>query len=153
MLYFAYGSNLDWEQMKERCSTARFVCNAVLRDHKLAFTRKSINRGCGAADVIPDSGKEVWGVVYQISDRDVGKLDKAEGFQPGRAKNSYMREERHVFEEGKAEQPVNVTIYLAVKEENPPLPDKKYKDQIVNGAKYWHLPEGYIEELEGIKVK
>ena len=89
MLIFAYGSNMNWDQMRERCPSSRFVGIAVLRDHKLAFTRKSVNRGCGVADVVAEDGAQVWGVVYEIVDLDVGKLDASEGFRPGRDMNSY----------------------------------------------------------------
>ena len=54
MLYFAYGSNLDWAQMKSRCPSATFVDRAKLKDHRLAFTRKSKDRDCGAADLYQD---------------------------------------------------------------------------------------------------
>jgi hypothetical protein len=58
VLYFAYGSNMNWEQMKTRCPSARFVAVALLPDYKLAFTRKSINRGCGVADGVLLDGDE-----------------------------------------------------------------------------------------------
>src|SRR5437762_294637 len=60
MLYFAYGSNLDWAQMKQRCPLAKFVCRAKLPAHRLAFTLKSARRDCGVADVLPDQAKDVW---------------------------------------------------------------------------------------------
>jgi hypothetical protein len=41
MLYFAYGSNMNWQQMQDRCPSARFFGVALLPDHKLAFTRES----------------------------------------------------------------------------------------------------------------
>lgn len=154
MLYFAYGSNLDWKQMKKRCPSAQFVCKATLKDHRLAFTRRSEVRKCGVADVVNELGKSVWGVVYQISEHDVGSLDKSEGFGPDRErdKNSYVREERHVYEEGDTEKPLAVSIYIANKQKDPPLPNSDYKRLIVQGAKYWHLPEEYIGSLEQIKV-
>ena len=40
-LYFAYGSNLDAEQMKARCPTARPLRTARLADHRLGFTHYS----------------------------------------------------------------------------------------------------------------
>lgn len=155
MLYFAYGSNLDWSQMKGRCPSAQFVCIAMIKDHKLAFTRRSIERDCGVADVIQERGRTVWGVVYQISElEDIIQLDKSEGFKPGRSReaNSYIREERHVYTDGTTEKPLLVSVYIANKQENPPLPSNEYKTLIVNGAKFWHLPEDYIKELEQIKV-
>lgn len=154
MLYFAYGSNLDWRQMKERCPSAQFVCKAMLKDHRLAFTRMSKKRGCGVADIIYKHGEDIWGVVYQISERDVGGLDRSEGFRPDRRRdeNAYIREEYHVYEEGNIEKPLSVMLYIANKQENPPLPNNDYKRLIVEGAKYWHLPEEYIRRLEQIRV-
>jgi len=154
MLYFAYGSNLDWNQMKERCPSAQFVCRALIHDYRLAFTRQSKTRGCAVADIVPHKGSCVWGVVYQISDYDIGALDKNEGFQPNRKRdeNAYVRENYHVYEEGNIEKPLSVTIYIANKQKNPPLPDDKYKKLIVEGAKFWHLPGDYVKELEQIKV-
>ena len=37
MLYFAFGSNLDPDQMRARCPAHQVVGMAVLRDHKLIF--------------------------------------------------------------------------------------------------------------------
>ena len=68
MLYFAYGSNMNWQQMRERCPSARFVGVALLSEHKLAFTRKSKKRGCGVADAVLEGGRKVWGVIYEIDD-------------------------------------------------------------------------------------
>lgn len=154
MLYFAYGSNLEWKQMKDRCPSAQFVCRAVIHDYELAFTRRSESRGCGVADIIPDKGSLVWGVVYQISDRDIGALDKSEGYKPNRKhdENAYVREDFHVFEEGNIEKPLLVAVYIANKQENPHLPNNDYKKLIVGGAKHWRLPEDYINELERIQV-
>lgn len=152
MLQFAYGSNMDWPQMKDRCPTARFVGIAALRDHRLAFTRRSVQRRCGVADAIPEQGKDVWGVVYEIDDVDVGRLDASEGYRPGRADNSYRREERHVFMDDDDQKPMAAFTYIAIPQKDPPLPNAEYKQLIVSGARFWHLPEAYIRELEAIKV-
>ncbi|MFI5246539.1 MAG: gamma-glutamylcyclotransferase family protein, partial [Gemmatimonadales bacterium] len=37
VLYFAYGSNLDEAQMRERCPAAERVARATLRGHVLTF--------------------------------------------------------------------------------------------------------------------
>jgi len=154
MLYFAYGSNMDWSQMRERCPSARFVCVAKLKDHRLAFTRKSEKRGCGVSDVIPDLGHDVWGIVYEIDLRDLGRLDKCEGFVPGRPReeNAYFREERHVYRDGNDDAPLVALVYFAIQQNNPPQPNAEYKRLIVDGARNWHLPEDYIRELEQIEA-
>jgi len=43
MLYFAFGSNMDWSRMRERCPSARFIFNAKLNGFRLDFTRYSCN--------------------------------------------------------------------------------------------------------------
>ena len=152
MLYFAYGSNMDWQQMRDRCPTARFVGVAALRDHRLAFTRRSIKRGCGVANVVPVEGQVVWGAVFELDDRDIGRLDAAEGYRLGRIKNSYRREERHVFRDGDDKQPLAAAVYFGEPQEAPPLPNQDYKNLILVGARRWGLPEVYIRQLEAIEV-
>lgn len=152
-LTFAYGSNMDFTQMRERCLSAVFVCIAMLKDHRLGFTRKSISRGCGVADVVPAIGKNVWGVVYNITETDRAILDSKEGYKPTRAENqnAYNRRPVTVFPNGEG-MPITVETYFAVPQENPPLPNQTYKDLIVNGAKHWQLPADYIAELETIEI-
>ncbi len=70
---------MDWQQMRDRPS-ARFMGVASLRDHRLAFTRRSVKGGCGVADVVPVKGQVVWGAVFEIDDRDIGRLDVTEGY-------------------------------------------------------------------------
>lgn len=152
MLYFAYGSNMDWTQMKARCPSVAFVCVARLADHRLAFTRKSVNRGCGVADVVREVGRCVWGAVFRLSELDVGALDKSEGYRPGREKNSYWRRECMVFQDGDENRPVMAQTYSADPQTNPPPPNEAYKALILAGAQYWHLPADYIAELAAIEV-
>jgi hypothetical protein len=148
MLYFAYGSNMDYAQMRQRCPSARFVGVTKLPDHRLAFSRKSRNRGCGVADVIGTTGHDVRGVVYEVNDpEDVRRLDRCEGVPSG----AYIRKDSQlVFLRDDPEQPFGVSMYYAVKEDNPPLPNAEYKSLIVSGARFWQLPTAYIQELEQI---
>lgn len=148
MLYFAYGSNMDWDQMRERCPSAQFVGKALLRDHKLAFTRKSVERGCGVADIVPEKGQKVWGVVYEISERDKGRLDMCEGFDPTRDQNAYWRRQVLVLLDGDEDKPLTAWTYFAQKEQDPPPPSAAYLSLLLKGARHWHLPEEYIRELE-----
>jgi gamma-glutamylcyclotransferase len=147
-LIFAYGSNMDWGQMRERCPSAEFVGVAKLTNHHLAFTRKSKNRGCGVSDVLPVEGQDVWGVVYQIPEAEMSRLDSKEGINS----KSYVRRVGTVDRDGDESKPMAVEIYFAVPQDKPPLPNQEYKNLIVSGAKHWNLPANYIAELENIKV-
>ena len=155
MLYFAYGSNLEWAQMKQRCPLAKFVCRAKLPAHRLAFTLKSVGRDCGVADVLPDQTKDVWGVVYELPDNELKKLDKKEGYQPGKPyeKNQYTRRDQYVWPDGDAKRPLLVALYLGHPQLDPPLPSDDYKRLIVDGAKHWNLPVEYIHQLESIQTE
>jgi gamma-glutamylcyclotransferase len=155
MLYFAYGSNLEWAQMKQRCPLAKFVCRAKLPAHRLAFTLKSVRRDCGVADVLPDQTKEVWGVVYELPDDELKNLDKKEGYLPGRRyeQNQYSRKDHYVWREGDAKQPLLVALYLGHPQLDQHLPSDDYKRLIVDGAKHWNLPVEYIHELESIETR
>jgi gamma-glutamylcyclotransferase (GGCT)/AIG2-like uncharacterized protein YtfP len=149
--YFAYGSNLDFVQFRARCPSAQYVCRAVLRDHILAFTRPSTMRNCGVADVVPQEGHDVWGVVYLLEDRDLSALDAVEGFQSDRDpdRNAYNRKDHvRVAAENDTKQALRVSLYIAVKRPNPPRPSEAYMGHIIDGAKFWKLPITYIEELQ-----
>jgi len=72
MLYFAYGSNLNMIQMKRRCPDSHPVAKVKLMDYKLVFNR--------VADIVEVDGEVVYGAVYEVSPRDVKKLDIYEGY-------------------------------------------------------------------------
>lgn len=72
MLYFAYGSNLNKEQMKYRCPKARQVTSATLDGYRLVFR--------GVADVIKSPGYEVQGGLWKITKSCLKALDRYEGY-------------------------------------------------------------------------
>lgn len=156
MLYFAYGSNMDWEQMRKRCLTARYVCNAKLQGHRLVFPRKSKNWKCGVASVDRSDDFEVWGIVYQIDELEIDALDRNEGYDPNQPaqKNSYVRKEMRVLRDGDERQPLTVWSYVANEPKSPaPPPSAKYVQAIVQGSRHWRLPTDYIANLERIETE
>ena len=142
MYYFAYGSNMNWEQMKRRCPSAQFACVASLKDYRFAIARHSRLRNCGTANIFADSGGEVWGIVYEISDPDLIILDTFE--------DGYRREKLLVCAKDDSQRPVEVLVYIAEKEDIVPLPNPEYKRLIVEGARHWKIPETYCAMLEQI---
>lgn len=79
MLYFAYGSNLDLDRMKERCPTAQFIGYGEMQGFKLVFQNN--NRGKIVANIIKGKKSDVVeGVVYDIrGSKDIKTLDGCEG--------------------------------------------------------------------------
>jgi gamma-glutamylcyclotransferase (GGCT)/AIG2-like uncharacterized protein YtfP len=71
--YFAYGSNLNLEQMRNRCKTADVIGPATLVGWKLVFR--------GVADIVPAQIDDiVYGAVFHIKPEDERALDVYEGF-------------------------------------------------------------------------
>src|SRR5512139_1628704 len=71
--YFAYGSNLNVQQMALRCPHAANPRPATLADHDWLINER------GVATVEPFDGSLVHGVVWQLTDHDLATLDSAEG--------------------------------------------------------------------------
>jgi len=76
-LYIAYGSNLNREQMAERCPTTKVAGAAMLRGYKLLFRGQ---RGSAVADIAPEKGRSVPVLVWSITPADELALDRYEGF-------------------------------------------------------------------------
>jgi len=142
VLYFAYGSNLDADQLRERCpsSSSRFA--ARLRNHRLDFTYYSTRWTGGAADVLPHSGDEVWGVVYELDEADLTHLDRYE--------SGYERVTLSVEGDDGALHPV---ITYMVREKRNFAPSDIYLHKILTWAERWQLPAAYLHRLRQIHVR
>ncbi|MEU7789710.1 gamma-glutamylcyclotransferase family protein [Amycolatopsis sp. NPDC049159] len=81
VLYFAYGSNMSFDQLAKRCPSAREVGKARLRDHRLRFSRKSQVTDTGVADITPERGFTVMGVVYRVPRDEWPALRRKEGLE------------------------------------------------------------------------
>jgi len=77
--YFAFGSNMDENQMLNRCPNSKFVGIGVIQDFKIGFTRFSAGRDSAVADILISPGDCVWGVIYETTDEDLKRLDVFEG--------------------------------------------------------------------------
>jgi gamma-glutamylcyclotransferase len=76
--YFAYASNLNKKQMKERCPAARPVSIVTLHHYKLVFKGWSRKWRGGVATIQPFRGERVLGAIYELSEDDMRRLDKYE---------------------------------------------------------------------------
>jgi hypothetical protein len=137
-LYFAYGSNLDAEQMRARCPTARGLERAELPAHRLDFTHYSTRWQGGAADVLSAPGSAVFGVVYAMGPGDFARLDPFE--------SGYERIELAVTAPGLGR--LRVTSYT-VREKGAFAPHPTYLEKMLRWGARWRLPGTYLAELAG----
>ena len=137
-LYFAYGSNLDPEQMQWRCPDAIAIGAARLDDWAWRIG------GRGYATVSPSPGSQVWGAIWNLSDDDLRTLDRYEGLAGG----LYRREPIILIAN---DQPIETLIYIE-NYDDVGLPWGDYLDRIIAGAKWLGLPEAWINELADTQV-
>jgi gamma-glutamylcyclotransferase (GGCT)/AIG2-like uncharacterized protein YtfP len=131
MYYFAYGGNLNQKQMLERCPDSKPKFIATLPNYKLVFVGWSRQRRGGVASIKPFRGEKVLGAIYEVSDRDLRRLDSYEGYP------NYNRLKVTVFKE-KGE-PIEAITYIKARqsEETPPSPE--YLAIIQQGYRDWGL--------------
>lgn len=140
MLYFAYGSNMDVQQMAARCPGAIRKKPAVLHDYKL--TERLY------ADIDECAGKAVSGLLWSISEKDLESLDKYEGFP-----TFYTRKTVNVWVEtstGSRMQPA--LVYIMTPEAKKRRDGKPYKEFYRNlcsrAARAAGIPDEFMAEAK-----
>ena len=76
-LYFAYGSNINLEQMAHRCPDAEVVGSVTLAGYELTFRGRT--DGSGVANIEPKDGASVPGLLWRITPKCEQALDHYEG--------------------------------------------------------------------------
>jgi cation transport regulator ChaC len=149
-LAFGYGSNMDPAQMRDRCpesDLAWFTAKAV--DWKFCFPRDSKHRKGGVGSLVSCQGRDVWGVVFAVTSRDLDRLDRFEGVKGNSP--TYRREWIEVL--NKDGNRHKVWTYFAIPKDNPAKhypPHKDYIKLYIHGAEYFDLPKDYVDELRAI---
>ena len=141
--YFAYGSNLDPNQMKNRCPASRVVGTAKLIGYRLAFSYYSDGWAGGVANVEKSEGSEVWGVIYELMETDLESLDVFEGHP-----KIYQRFEGEVVNVATGYMEP-VWIYAVVDDHKtaPIKPSPKYLQVIQSAAERLNFPADYRASL------
>ena len=143
-LYFAYGSNMDQEQMHERCPRAVLFGPAVLNDYHLAFTIFSPTRLCGCADIVSSFGDRVHGLLYRLTDAEMEAMDAFEGHPI-----HYQRIPVRInYQDGE----VDAYSYEVVYKKENLRPSPHYLGLLQSAAILHKFPEEYQAFLHGIKI-
>ncbi|MGO9134195.1 MAG: gamma-glutamylcyclotransferase family protein [Methylovirgula sp.] len=133
-LYFAYGSNMNVEAMRERCPNSRVLGRARLMRHRF-FIMAS-----GHGSVKRDPHRDVHGVLYDLAFGDIPALDRYEEI----GRRLYQKINQPVLREGAA--PVRALLYVgASAQEGQAQGD--YLDRVIAAAREWNFPDIYIAYL------
>lgn len=146
--YFAYGSNMLIERLKERCPSAKFITQAYVCGYDLSFNKRS--KDCSGKATIIENKKtndKLYGVVFEIEKVDLYALDEAEG--PG-----YERKDNFIVVKMKDDQEIEVTTYFAkqgaISEKLRPY--SWYKQLVLSGAIQAKLPHTYRVKLMAVEA-
>ena len=138
--YFAYASNMNRAQVKQRAGAPAEEKLARLDNYELNFD-KVARGGTGTANIVPAEGQTVYGVLYRLTEQQLKALDRFEGVPV-----HYRRSQTTVVDaEGSR---VNAQLYLARKVRKGLKPDRLYLQGIIQGAEEHALPPEYIEQLK-----
>lgn len=141
MRYFAYGSNMNSERLRERGVNFSKREHAILESWMLEFNKiASRNPKEGYANIVKDKKSIVEGILYTVQKSDIEKLDRYEGYP-----NHYERIKVRVkLDDGEE---VEAITYVAnpnrVKEGLKPC--REYIDHLLKGCDL--LSKEYCERL------
>lgn len=142
MNYFAYGSNMNIKRMLERGVFFSSKEKGTLKGYKFIINKKSQkNPNIGFANIIRDDNSEVEGIIYEVSENDILKLDKYEGYPKHYNRVTYIINNKECV------------IYIANQEwtsVNELESTEEYKNHILEGKEF--LSENYYKKLLEIKT-
>lgn len=141
--YFAYGSNMNPERMKERGVNYRWYKKAVLKDYRLVFNKERLN-GSAAANIEPFPGAVVEGVLYELENprRGIDNLDVYEGY-PDHYDRMVVKVET---EDGEV---YDAIVYIA-QPWRVFKPLREYFNHLLEACKLGILSEGYCKRLKAL---
>ena len=142
--YFAYGSNLDEVQLRQRCPGSNLETAGSLRDFQLSFTVHSAGWGAGAADIVHCPGGRVWGLVFNLTDEDLRSLDRFEGHP------EHYR--RFVARIDTPDGTLDSWVYAAQRKAAFVAPSRRYVEIIREAAVRHGFPDDYVRMLDEVAV-
>ena len=76
--YLAYGSNLNLNEMKSRCSSARKIGTTILNDYRLVYKGSKDEEAFLTLEQAKDSSVPLG--IFELSIKDIVNLDRYEGY-------------------------------------------------------------------------
>ena len=137
MLYFAYGSNLNWHQMKkERCPGSKYIKKFMLKDYKLIFSNSNKNNKFGHANIEKNKNFSVPGAIWNLTKKHEKTLDEYEAvnYSP-----PYYHKEYFTWKGKK------VLVYIQ-KIYTKKKPSSSYLHTIIEGYKDCNLDMSYLKK-------
>jgi cation transport regulator ChaC len=116
-----------------------------LKGYRLRFNLDGRPKGKAApANIDVEPGREVWGVLYKITRREMVRLNATEGIPGGRYHPTWLNVEDS---DGNV---LNAMTYVAEGNAADGLPSLRYISLLREGARAHGLPEAWVRLLENV---
>ncbi len=138
-LYAAYGSNLDAEQMRQRCPHSPSRGPGWLEDWRLTFGGEDLGWEGALATVVEEPGSRVFVMVYDVSSQDEAALDRWESYETGLYNKIRVRVQTL---DGEA-----LTWLYVLDGYEGGLPSARYLGVMADAAEAAGAPDDYVAEL------
>ena len=137
-LYFAYGSNIDRQQMAHRCPAASIISIGWLNNYGYRI------EGRGFATIVLEENSRVWGVVWQLTEACELSLDGYEDVSKGIYWKEIVTIESQPSEKSCL---VYIAPYRQALSSRQNLPYLNYQDRIAAAAREFNFPTEYQSQL------
>jgi gamma-glutamylcyclotransferase (GGCT)/AIG2-like uncharacterized protein YtfP len=140
MRYFAYGSNMDPRIMQRTVPEAAVIGPGRLNGFRLEFNVYSDRWEGGAANLEPDENAHLWGVVWDIEEDDLARLDTFVGHP-----TFYRREDVAVT---LANETVECVTYRVAHQRGYVRPTNSYLARVRGAIRMQGLPPEALDIVE-----
>ena len=127
-LYFAYGSNINLDQMDYRCPDATVVEPVSLENYELLF------RAGGVATIAPKEGGKVHGLLWSITPECERSLDRYEGYP------TFYKKKQVTVRDGLGRELSVMAYVMDERYRQPATPPRDYYNGILEGYRQNGLP-------------
>lgn len=144
VLYFAYGANMNSDQINQRAPGAKVVGVAALDGYDLAFFGRSERWDGGLENAVRQPGATLWGVVYELSGPAFDRLDAWQGVRLDGTGDYFHSSADLRAIDGRT---IAALMYRKSSLGDAVTPSAEYLDHIVAGARAHGLPADYVARL------
>ena len=129
MIYLAYGSNINLEQMAFRCPHSKVIGTAEIKGYELEFR--------GVATIVPKEGATVPILVWDLDKRDLPSMNRYEGYP-----RLYCQEILDFQVDGKTKKGMAYLMNYGEKA----VPSRRYYNTILQGYRENGLDVSYLKQ-------
>lgn len=158
MKYFAYGSNMDINDLLQWCKTRKLSLSqfeltgtAYIEGFRLSFNHYSKERQGGVANIMPqhdpdNSDIRTYGLLFEIDNKTREIIRKKEGYP-----QDYDEIELYVYlANGTTVKAMTYKVQKKMETVSEQKPTEYYLGLILSNARKNHFPQYYISFLESI---